>query len=226
MQKDTEISPDQELIDYFQVNVLEWYAISGRDLPWRHTSNPYHILVSEIMLHQTQVDRVLPKYLQWIQVYPSFQALAAAPLSEVQALWRPLGYNFRPIRLHQIAQQVMSEFDGQLPNTLEELTALKGIGRYTAGAILSFAFHKDAPIVDTNVRRVIQRMFDIQGDCLRTLASKQIWFLAEQLIPQGQAHIFNQALMDFGALICVARKPLCQKCFMNAYCRFQTRAHT
>jgi len=176
------------------------------------------------MLHQTQVDRVLPKYLQWIQVYPSFQALAAAPISEVQALWRPLGYNFRPIRLHQIAQQVMSEFDGQLPNTFEELTALKGIGRYTAGAILSFTFHKDAPIVDTNVRRVIQRMFDIQGDCLRTLASKQIWFLAEQLIPQGQAHIFNQALMDFGALICVARKPLCQKCFMNVHCRFQTCA--
>ena len=216
------MSRDHVLIDYFQQNVLEWYSKSGRDLPWRHTSDPYHILVSEIMLHQTQVDRVRPKYLQWIQVYPSFQTLAAAPLSEVQALWRPLGYNFRPIRLHEIAQRVMNEYDGQLPNTLEELIAIKGIGRYTAGAILSFAFHKDAPIVDTNVRRVIQRMFDIQGDSLRTPASKQIWFLAERLIPKGQAHIFNQALMDFGALICVARKPHCQKCFMNAHCRFHT----
>jgi A/G-specific adenine glycosylase len=223
MQSATKACSDQQLISFFQSNVLEWYTKSGRDLPWRHTTNPYHILVSEIMLHQTQVDRVLPKYLQWIQNYPSFHALATAPLSEVQAMWRPLGYNFRPIRLHDIAKRVINEFNGQLPDTMEKLIAFKGIGRYTAGAILSFAFHKDAPIVDTNIRRVIQRIFDIQGDSLRTSASKQIWSLAEKLIPQGQAHIFNQALMDFGALICVARKPHCQKCFMNAHCRVHAR---
>jgi A/G-specific adenine glycosylase len=125
--------------------------------------------------------------------------------------------------LHEIAKRVINEFDGQLPDTIEKLVAFKGIGRYTAGAILSFAFHKDAPIVDTNIRRVIQRLFDIQGDSLRTSVSKQIWLLAEKLIPQGQAHIFNQALMDFGALICVARKPHCQKCFMNAHCRVHAR---
>lgn len=171
------------------------------------------------MLHQTQVDRVRPKYLQWMQTYPSFQALASAPLQEVQALWRPLGYNFRPVRLYRIAQRVIHEFKGQLPDTFEELIAIKGIGRYTAGAILSFAYHKDAPIVDTNIRRAIQRVFNIQGNPFRAPVKKQIWHIAEKLIPQGQAHIFNQALMDFGALICTARNPLCHTCFMTTNCR-------
>lgn len=221
MNRDTGIVYSQKLVPYFQKNVLLWYAEFGRDLPWRHTSDPYQILVSEIMLHQTQVDRVLPKYLQWIRIYPSFNSLAAAPLQEVQALWRPLGYNFRPIRLHQIAQRVINEFNGQLPDTLEELIAFNGIGRYTAGAILSFAFHKDASIVDTNIQRVIQRIFNIQGNPLRAPVKKQIWHLAEKLIPQSQAHVFNQAIMDFGALMCTARNPQCQSCFMNEMCTFQ-----
>ena len=218
--KDTRISQNQQLICYFQNNLLQWYSEFGRDLPWRHTSDPYRILVSEIMLHQTQVERVLPKYLQWVQTYPSFQALATASLSEVQELWRPLGYNFRPIRLHEIAQRVINEFNGQLPRTVEELMAIKGIGRYTAGAILSFAFHKDAPMVDTNIRRVIQRIFNIKGNSLRAPAKNRIWLLAGKLIPPGQAHIFNQAIMDFGALICVARNPECHKCFMKNHCKF------
>jgi A/G-specific adenine glycosylase len=226
MQKNSDAGHNQQLECYFQRNLLLWYAESGRDLPWRHTSDPYQILVSEIMLHQTQVDRVLPKYLQWIQTFPSFQALATAPLEEVQALWRPLGYNFRPIRLHNIAQRVIHEFNGQLPDTLEELIAINGIGRYTAGAILSFAYHKDAPIVDTNIRRVIQRVFSIQGNPLRSPANQQIWHLVEHLIPKGQAHVFNQALMDFGALVCTARNPQCQTCFMNIYCKFRFGEHT
>jgi A/G-specific adenine glycosylase len=220
MQKDSNIEHNQQRDCYFQKNLLAWYAESGRDLPWRHTSDPYRILVSEIMLHQTQVDRVLPKYLQWIQTYPSFQALAAAPLQEIQALWQPLGYNFRPIRLQKIAQRVINEFNGQLPNTLEELISIKGIGRYTAGAVLSFAYHKDAPIVDTNIRRVIQRIFNVQGNPLKAPVNKHIWHLAEKLIPQGQAYIFNQAFMDFGALMCTARNPQCQACFMKTYCQY------
>ena len=222
MQSDTDGDQNQQLVCFFQRNLLLWYAESGRDLPWRHTSDPYHILVSELMLHQTPVERVRPKYVQWIRLYPSFQALAAAPLHEVQAVWRPLGYNVRPIRLQNIAQRVINEFQGQLPDTLEELMALKGIGRYTVGAILSFAFHKDVPIVDTNIRRVIQRIFGIQGHPLRAPATKQIWQLAEQLIPQGQAHVFNQALMDFGALMCTARTPQCTACFMNMHCNYRS----
>jgi A/G-specific adenine glycosylase len=124
--------------------------------------------------------------------------------------------------LYEIAQRVINEFNGQLPSTVDELMAIKGIGRYTAGAILSFAFHEDAPMVDTNIRRVIQRIFDIKGNLLRAPAKNVIWLLAEKLIPPGQAHIFNQAIMDFGALICVARNPECQICFMNNHCRFHS----
>jgi A/G-specific adenine glycosylase len=170
------------------------------------------------MLHQTQVDRVIPKYHEFLTAYPTFEALAAAPPDQVKQLWRPLGYNFRPGRLQRIAQQVVADFDGQLPDTLEGLMALRGIGRYTAGAILSFAFHKDAPIVDTNVRRLLQRVFAIPGDAMRSPASHQIWQLAQAAIPSGRAHEFNSALIDFGALICTARAPQCEACVFVDLC--------
>jgi A/G-specific adenine glycosylase len=223
-EKETQCPGTSELLDnktirVFQRRLLRWYDRHGRDLPWRHTRDPYCILVSEVMLHQTQVDRVIPKYTEWLAAYPTFEALAAAPLEEVKKLWRPLGYNFRPERLHRIARHVVNELDGKLPNTFEELMALPGIGRYTAGAILSFAFHQDAPIVDTNVRRLIQRIFGVHGNPQRTAAEKEIWQLAEALIPQGQAFIFNQALIDFGALICTAREPACPVCFFKDLCK-------
>jgi A/G-specific adenine glycosylase len=202
-----------------QRRLLRWYTRHGRDLPWRHTRDPYRILVSEVMLHQTQVDRVIPKYNEWLTVYPTFEALAAAPLEEVTELWRPLGYNFRPERLHQIARHVVHELDGKLPNTFEKLVALPGIGRYTAGAILSFAFHRDAPIVDTNVRRLIQRVFGIHDNPEKaTIVEKEVWRLAETLIPRGKAFIFNQALIDFGALVCTARNPVCPNCLFRDLC--------
>jgi A/G-specific adenine glycosylase len=202
----------------FQRSLLRWYARHGRNLPWRQTQSPYHILVSEVMLHQTQVDRVVPKYHEFLAAYPTFEALAVAPLDQVKQLWRPLGYNFRPGRLQRIAQQVLSDFGGQLPDTLEGLLDLHGIGRYTAGAILSFAFHKDAPIVDTNVRRLLQRVFAIPGDAMRSPASRRIWQLAQAAIPAGQAHKFNSALIDFGALVCSARTPRCATCVLTNTC--------
>jgi A/G-specific adenine glycosylase len=202
-----------------QRRLLRWYTRHGRDLPWRHTRDPYRILVSEVMLHQTQVNRVMPKYNEWLTVYPTFEALAAAPLEEVMELWRPLGYNFRPERLHQIARLVVHELDGKLPNTFEKLVALPGIGRYTAGAILSFAFHRDAPIVDTNVRRLIQRVFGIHDSPEKaTIVEKEVWRLAETLIPRRKAFIFNQALIDFGALVCTARNPVCPNCLFGDLC--------
>jgi len=215
---DTLEMPDEEQIHIFQRRLLRWYSQHGRDLPWRHTRNPYHILVSEVMLHQTQVDRVIPKYREWLATYPTFEALAAAPLEEIEQLWRPLGYNFRPARLHRIAKYVVNELQGELPDTVEELIAFQGIGRYTAGAILSFAFNQDAPIVDTNVGRLIQRIFGIQGTPERASARRKIWRLAAALIPHGKASIFNQALIDFGALICTARHPACNTCFANDLC--------
>jgi A/G-specific adenine glycosylase len=212
---------DAEGIRVFQEKLLQWYDRHGRDLPWRHTRDPYRILVSEMMLQQTQVDRVLPKYREWLAAYPTFEALATAPLAEVKRLWQPLGYNFRPERLHQIAQFVKQQ--GQLPETVEGLRALPGIGPYTAGAILSFAFHQDAPMVDTNIQRVILRMFGIQGNPLRAAVKKRVWQLAETLLPKGQAYIFNQALMDFGALLCTARNPRCSSCFNNDECQWNTQ---
>lgn len=202
----------------FQRRLLRWYARAGRDLPWRHTRDPYRILVSEVMLHQTQVDRVLPKYREWLAAYPTLEALAAAPLAEVQRRWRPLGYNFRPGRLHRIAQRVVHERGGAFPDTHEELVALCGVGRYTAGAILSFAFNRDAPIVDTNVRRVLRRLFGVPGDPMRAPANRRIWQLAAAVIPPGKAAVFNSALLDFGALVCTARSPACPDCPMATIC--------
>jgi len=223
---DTSEILDEKRIRVFQRRLLRWYTRHGRDLPWRHTRDPYRILVSEMMLHQTQVDRVIPKYNEWLAVYPTFDALAAAPLEEIKKLWRPLGYNFRPERVHRIARYVVNELDGKLPSTFEKLIALPGIGRYTAGAILSFAFHQDAPIVDTNVRRLIQRIFGVHGNPKRTTVNKEIWHLAETLIPHGKAFIFNQALIDFGALICTARNPACPICSFKDLCKEKSsRSH-
>jgi A/G-specific adenine glycosylase len=215
---DTSRALDRKRIRIFQRKLLHWYALHGRDLPWRHTRDPYHILVSEMMLHQTQVARVIEKYNEWLAIYPTFEALAAAPLDEVRQLWRPLGYNFRPERLHRIAKLVVDELDGKLPNQLDELMTFRGIGRYTAGAILSFAFHQDAPIVDTNVSRLITRIFGIQGNPTRVVVKRRIWQLAEEMIPAGKAYVFNQALIDFGALVCTTRDPACSSCFINEMC--------
>ncbi len=209
-----------ERVQHFQQFLLSWYKVNARDLPWRNTRDPYRILVSEIMLHQTQVDRVIPKYNEFITTYPTFAALASAPVEDVEQLWRPLGYNFRPGRLHTIAQHVVTHCNGQFPDTLEELMALPGIGRYTAGAIMSFAYHQDAPILDTNVQRVLQRYFDVTGNPQRIPAKSQLWTLAELVIPNGKAYLFNQALLDFGALQCTARNPSCHTCHLNLHCPF------
>ena len=148
----------------FRRLLLAWYRANGRDLPWRHTDDPYHILVSEVMLQQTQVDRVLPKYREWLQKYPSLEALATAPERDVAETWRPLGYNIRPQRLQSIARESVSRYGGQLPSDEQTLLSFKGIGAYTAGAIRSFAFRERAAILDTNVARVLFRVFVARGD--------------------------------------------------------------
>src|SRR5215212_9880160 len=152
---------DPDLLRNLQQGLISWYIAHGRDLPWRRTQDPYAVLVSEILLQQTQVVSALPVYEEVLQRWPTFAALAAAPVDEVKAVTDPLGYHIRGEWLHRIATLVVTELDGQLPDTLEGLLALPGIGRYTAGAILSFAFQQDAPIVDTNVHRLLGRLFDL-----------------------------------------------------------------
>lgn len=203
----------------FRQRLLNWYRRHGRDLPWRKTSDPYHILVSEIMLQQTQVDRVLPKYAEWLEKYPTLQALAAAPEREVNETWYPLGYNIRPRRLHTIARESVSRYGGQLPADEETLRSFKGIGAYTAGAIRSFAFRERAAILDTNVARVLFRVFVGGGDPKSHAMKRHLWTVSAALVPHRHVFDFNQALMDFGAMVCVARSPKCLLCPMAKGCR-------
>ena len=202
----------------FRRQLLEWYRQHGRDLPWRQTRDPYHILVSEVMLQQTQVDRVLPKYHEWLGKYPTLEALAAAHEPDVSATWRPLGYNIRPRRLHAIARESVARFGGQLPGDEETLRSFKGIGAYTAGAVLSFAFGQRAAILDTNVARVLFRVFVGFGTPKAHAMRRHLWDVSRTVLPMRHVFDFNQALMDFGATVCTARKPKCLICPLRRRC--------
>ncbi len=216
--------PAAALKQRFRRNLLAWYRKHGRDLPWRNTDDPYHILVSEIMLQQTQVDRVLPKYYEWLEKYPSLVVLAEAEPEDVTETWRPLGYNIRPRRLQWIAQQAVEKHDGKLPSDRETLLSFKGIGEYTVGAIRSFAFREREPILDTNVARVLYRIFVGKGEPKAHAMKKRLWALSAAVLPHRNVFDFNQALMDFGATHCSARKPKCERCSMRSFCRWSAQA--
>jgi len=210
-------SPDPALRRRFRGALLGWYARHRRHLPWRRTRDPYRVLVSEMMLQQTQVDRVIHKYHEFLARYPTLDALAAADVAEVRRTWYPLGYNVRPVRLHGIAREAVARYRGRLPEDDATLRSLKGIGRYTAGAIRSFAYGHRAAILDTNIRRVLGRIF--HGEDGRRVRTAALWELSERLLPRRQIYDFNQALMDFGATWCTPRKPLCLPCPMRRFCR-------
>jgi A/G-specific adenine glycosylase len=170
------------------------------------------------MLQQTQVDRVIPKYHEFLRRYPTLRHLAAARAGEVRRLWYPLGYNARPFRLHAIARETLARYGGRLPDTDTDLRSLPGIGRYTAGAILSFAYGRDVPVLDTNVRRVLARVFLGPRRAARVRGERAYWDLAGALVPRGRGYDFNQALMDFGATWCTPRRPECPRCPMKTFC--------
>jgi A/G-specific adenine glycosylase len=199
----------------FVRRLLAWYRRHKRDLPWRRTTDPYRVLVSEIMLQQTQVDRVVPKYREFLRKYPSIEALAKASVGAVRETWHPLGYNIRPVRLHAIAREVVERLGGRIPDDHQALLGLKGIGPYTAGAVLSFAYGRRTPILDTNVRRVIQRVFF----GMQPIRDGVLWKTAAAVLPRRHFYDFNQALMDLGATVCVARRPRCAACPVQAICR-------
>src|SRR3989441_1929615 len=195
------LRPAPERLELVHSHILQWYAVERRDLPWRSTDDPYAILVSEIMLQQTQVERVLPKYQQFLATFPTLADLAAAPTADVISIWVPLGYNMRAVRLQAIARQVIAEYGGRIPDTIEELLKLKGIGRYTAGAIACFAYKKQVATVDTNIRRVLHRVFFGLELPEPKLNDTEMLPFAEQVLPAGEAYNWNQALMDLGATI-------------------------
>lgn len=199
--------------------LLGWFAANRRDLPWRRSRDPYRILVSEIMLQQTQVDRVLPYYAAFLSRFPTPEALAAAPTAEVIKAWAGLGYNRRAINLQRTARSVVDDLGGAFPRFVDGLRALPGVGPYTAGAIACFAFEQDVPFIDTNMRRVLHRLF-VGVDVPKPTANDRIILdLAARALPPGRGWEWNQGLMEFGALQCTARRPACVVCPLQAECR-------
>jgi A/G-specific adenine glycosylase len=198
--------------------LLTWFQANRRDLPWRQTRDPYEILVSEVMLQQTQVDRVIPYYYAFLERFPSVQALANAPTAEVIRVWAGLGYNRRAVNLQRTAQYVVNEYGGLFPDTVDELKKLPGIGPYTAGAIACFAFEQDVPFFDTNMRRVLHR-YSFGVDVPRpTATEREVTKVAAEAVPPGGGWEWNQALIEFGALQCTARKPACVVCPLQQQC--------
>ncbi|HEY8528179.1 MAG TPA: A/G-specific adenine glycosylase [Paenibacillaceae bacterium] len=202
----------------FSRKLLEWYLANRRDLPWRRTRDPYHIWVSEIMLQQTRVDTVIPYFNRFVERFPTVRDLAEAPEAEVLKLWEGLGYYSRARNLQAAARQVMERHGGSLPADRESLARLKGIGPYTVGAILSIAFNVPEPAVDGNVMRVLARFFGLEDDVARPATRVRMEALARELIPEGHAGDFNQALMELGALVCTPRAPQCAVCPVAAEC--------
>jgi A/G-specific adenine glycosylase len=199
----------------FVRKLLIWYKKAARRLPWRETRNPYAILVSEFMLQQTQVSRVLEYYPRFLARFPTLRSLARARPKAVMEAWEGLGYYARARNLHALARQ-LSAFGYRVPGDPDELTKLPGVGRYTAGAVACFAYEKAVPTVDVNVARVVRRFFWGEGR-----RERDVWVLATTLVPKKgkRAWRFNQALMELGALVCKARKPACPDCPVNANCR-------
>ena len=210
----------------FVRKLLIWYKKAARDLPWRETRNPYAVLVSEFMLQQTQVSRVLDFYPRFLKRFPTIDKLARARPKAVMEEWEGLGYYARARNLHALARTVVRRYDATLPESVEDLRTLPGVGPYTAGAVACFAYEKPVPAVDTNVARVIRRAFYGTEHGAR---SKRVWQLAESLVPRNgkRAWKFNQALMELGALVCKPRSPLCPECPVKNNCRtYTTRPQT
>ncbi|MDP9364784.1 MAG: A/G-specific adenine glycosylase [Chloroflexota bacterium] len=202
-----------------QRGILGWFADNRRDLPWRRSRDPYEILVSEVMLQQTQVDRVLPYYAAFLARFPTPAALASAPTSDVIKSWAGLGYNRRVINLQRTARHVVEEFGGRFPSDVDALRRLPGIGPYTAGAIACFAFEQDVVFLDTNLRRVVHRLF-VGVDVPKPAATDQVLLdLATRVLPPNRGWEWNQGLMEFGALQCTARRPACVVCPVQSECR-------
>jgi A/G-specific adenine glycosylase len=197
------------MLTKFQKTALAWYENNGRNLPWRNTTNPYHILVSEIMLQQTQVERVIPKYEAFLHQFPSIEALARAETSEVLRAWSGLGYNRRALFLQKCSQELMHEMN--FPQQEEKLKKLPGIGKYTAAAILSFAYNKDVPVVDVNILLLYKRIFYGSKSSIQTLAKKHL--------PKGKSRHWHNALMDIGALFCSSQHPRCNDCPLTILCK-------
>ena len=205
----------EQTIPQVQDSLLAWFAAAQRRLPWRSTTDGYAILVSEVMLQQTQVERVIPVYHTFLQRFPTFQVLAEAPAAEVIRAWAGMGYNRRALNLQRAARQVVEQHGGALPRDRKALRALPGVGQYTADALACFALGQQVAVVDTNVRRVLGRIFFWPS----APSGQELSAMAQRVLPEGEAWAWNQALMDLGATVCSARRPTCLLCPARPACR-------
>lgn len=221
------MNPHQHKISVIVGNLLAWFSQNARDLPWRRTRDPYAIWISEIMLQQTQVKTVLPFWERWMRELPTIESAARARSQKIHKLWEGLGYYTRVRNLQKAARMILREHDGQFPKRFEDILALPGIGRYTAGAISSIAFNQPTPILDGNVMRVLTRIFGIANDPREKKTNQLLWQIAEELVHDSQSKTqrsrlacshLNQSLMELGALVCTPRTPQCTTCPVKKIC--------
>lgn len=203
--------------------LLAWWDAGHADLPWRRSRDPYKVWVAEIMLQQTQIATVIPYYERWLERFPTVADLARADLGEVLKMWEGLGYYSRARNLHTAAQMVVENFGGKVPDNVADLLKLKGIGRYTAGAIASIAFDVPAPILDGNVIRVLSRLVDLPDDVTKTATKKRLWGLAGEVVDSSRPGDFNQSLMELGQQVCLKARPKCHECPLGDMCLAKTR---
>jgi A/G-specific adenine glycosylase len=213
--------PDAAWLDNFQEKLLTWFAANRRPLPWRQDYQPYHIWISEVMLQQTQMERGVAYFRRWISRFPDVAAVAAADRDELLKYWEGLGYYSRLDNLRRAAQALIERHGGTLPDNLEELQRLPGIGQYTAAAIASIAFGRDVALVDANVTRLLARLFDLEQPLYDQAGRRLVENIATALLPSGQARDYNQALMELGALLCAPKRPRCLACSLNRLCLAQ-----
>ena len=218
LERSTRFEPDDAKVEAVREALISWFEENGRDLPWRRTRDPWRILVSEVMLQQIQVKRAIPFYEAFLKRFATPQALAKAPLAEAIRVWGNLGRYRRVVSLHRTARILIEEFGGEIPSDPEVLVRLPGIGPYTAGAVACFAFERDVAFLDTNVRRVLHRLFlgsDVPEPAAR---EKQLLSLAKRMVPRGRGWQWGQSVMEFGALRCTSHKPLCESCPLDNLC--------
>jgi len=211
------IAPNK--IKNFQSKLLNWYDNQKREMPWRKNRDPYRILVSEFMLQQTQVKTVIPYFKKWMESFPTTKKLASASESNVLKHWEGLGYYSRARNLLKSAIQIQRDFAGKVPNSLDEILKLPGVGRYTAGAVLSIAFDKRVPVLDGNVKRVLSRLILLKENGNTQKSETRLWDTMERLLPEKNCGDFNQAFMELGATVCLPKNPFCKECPLKQLCK-------
>jgi len=212
-------TPTERQTRAFRRDLLDWYDENKRSMPWRETNDPYRIWVAEIMLQQTRVDTVRDYYPRFLEAFPTVEALAAAERDEVLKYWEGLGFYARARHLHEAAQHVVEEHDGTVPDTMDAIRDLKGVGPYTAAAVLSIAYQKPHAVLDGNVKRVLTRLFAVGADATTTATERELRRLANDLLDADRPGDFNQAMMELGALVCTPNTPLCDRCPLQDVCR-------